>query len=642
VLDANGQPFRHQALRSLPPDKTQTDLYVKEQAAAARPAPERNNSNTGRRERWDPATGDWVDIGPAVNTGVVRTPGQEADDAKKVREEAERARNRAAPIDPADETDEQRRKRAQDRIDQQGRDAEAARQRARQEEADQRARDAANKPGAPTLKDDGSGGTNVIQTMPNGDVKVTHRPDIKSNVPPPPQINVNGQVWERDPSTNSWVPAKNLPTLGQATANVPPMPQLMPQAVTQALIQYHADLAKNPNLTPEQRVKAFDDFRQIANMAITQWTNEQNERESVRHDQYNRANATVTAQYNGMQQALGFVDKISGTVTAESGLAGKAFVALLGINAINLATSGLQSPPSVKAPTLGPGDLSNAAALEAKRQEVLAASQAAQAAAAPALPEPVFRPPPPVTGSVAIPDAGAAPPTPGEPGGPPLQPGPVWTPPASGGGEPSRANVPNQAPAAGNERPDDVITLRLPNGTLQKVTRTDYDAGLRQGLWRADWVVNAESSSAAQPTTTVTPPPTLPAPTSGTGIAPYQAAPSVVPEPNPYGGPGMSVRPDPSMPVPIPYPTSPGLQSRLSPALPDYAVLGTGPTGPLPSGLSAPASPVADYAVMGGGSADLHQQAAATVPWRMTPEQLEAYRRAGVPEDAILAVPGGY
>jgi hypothetical protein len=177
--------------------------------------------------------------------------------------------------------------------------------------------------------------------------------------------------------------------------------------------------------------------------------------------------------------------------------------------------------------------------------------------------------------------------------------------------------VANQAPAAGNERPDDVITLRLPNGTLQKLTRTDYHTGLSQGLWRADWVENAEPGSVAAPTTTVNPPPSLPAPTSGTGISPY-----------------------PGAPVNVPYPTPPTDQSLQS--VPDFAVLQTPNATAARVSAPAPYAQPPDYAVMGGGSTDLHQQAAATVPWRMTPEQLEQYRRAGVPEDAILAVPGGW
>jgi hypothetical protein len=502
------------------------------------------------------------------------------------------------------------------------------------------------RPGAATLKPDGKGGTVAVQTMPDGTIQTTPVPGVPSDRPQPEKVTINGQVWERDPQTGQYSPAKGLPTLGQATANVPPMPQLMPQAVTQALIQYHADLAKNPNLTPEQRVKAFDDFRQIASMAITQWTNEQNERESVRHDQYNRAGSVVTARYNAMQQALGFVDKISGTVTAESGLAGKAFVALLGINAINLATSGLQSPPSVKAPTLGPGDLSNAAALEAKRQEVLAASQAAQgAAAAPSPFEPgsgisettdrggvprVYEPSAP-----SHPLAGSPPPTAGEPGGPPLQPGPVWTPPASGGGEPSRANVPTQAPAAGNERPDDILTIRNTDGTVVVTPRSAWDT---YGPSQADWtVVNAESGSLYRHD-----------PAAGRYVrreAPPAANPYLPPSTTVTSGTGVS--PYPGAPVNVPYPTQPTDQSLQS--VPDFAVLQTPNATAAKVSAPTPYAPMDSFAVLGqqapsftSEAADLHQQAAATVPWRMTPEQLDAYRRAGVPEDAILAVPGGW
>ena len=67
-----------------------------------------------------------------------RNPTQVASDEKAKREQAERDRNAALSDDPAYETDEERRKRAADRITQQGRDAQTAATNTRQQEQDAR------------------------------------------------------------------------------------------------------------------------------------------------------------------------------------------------------------------------------------------------------------------------------------------------------------------------------------------------------------------------------------------------------------------------------------------------------------------------------------------------------------------------
>lgn len=64
VLDERGQPIS--SVRELPPDETQQRAWKDQQAQANRPPEERNNN--GRRERWNPQTQRWDDVGSAINS----------------------------------------------------------------------------------------------------------------------------------------------------------------------------------------------------------------------------------------------------------------------------------------------------------------------------------------------------------------------------------------------------------------------------------------------------------------------------------------------------------------------------------------------------------------------------------------------
>lgn len=531
------------------------------------------------RRRTD---GDF-DILDQANANPAKATGEPTPEQRNAAElQRQRERNAALPADqdPAYETDAERRKRAQDRIDQQGREADAARQRARQDEADARAREQANR-GTTTLKPDGKGGTIAVQIMPDGTVKTTPLPGVPSDKPQPERVTIAGQVYERDPQTGQYSPAKGLPTEGQATAGGPRLPDIIHSAAAQTLTDYWNALNADPNVTPAQRQARFQEAVQVAQISVQQAATEQRERESARNIAYNVASNTLQYQQTGLQNALSFAEKLNGMLPIGSDLGGQAFAALLGLQMLQMAGSGINNLPSA-------ADMTTPRGVEAARSVVTPAIQAAASPvpvpAQPSVPptapaEPTaVRPgaPPPVVSAPSAPkpsvpapspygpgiDSPALnpPPTPGEPDGPPLQPGPV----------------------------------------LDTGTGTDPNLG--------------------QPGDPGYRPPSLGKPDDGQ--------------------PGMSVPPVPAMPVPVPYPSTRDPNSML-PAQSDYAVLSNVSRPDQQPSMIPVSQPGQDYAMLASQPtyADLHGQALAQVPWQMSEEQYNRYKAAGVPESVIWSTP---
>lgn len=239
-----------------------------------------------------------------------------------------------------------------------------------------------NKPGAPTLKPDGKGGTIAVQTMPDGSIKTTALPGVPSDRPQPERVTVGGQVYERDPNTGTYAPARGLPSEGEATAGGPPIPNFVAKGAAQALIDYHTALANDSTKTPPQREKYFQEAHQVAQLAVQQAATEQNERESQRNTEYNVAHSKLTYAQTGMGQALDFVSKLNGTLPIGSDLGGQAFAALLGLQMLQMATTGINNLPRFSA-----ADLTTPQGVQAARSAVTPALQAATAPpAAPSAP----------------------------------------------------------------------------------------------------------------------------------------------------------------------------------------------------------------------------------------------------------------
>lgn len=510
--------------------------------------------------------------------------------------------------------------------------------------------------GTTVLKPDGKGGTVAVTTYPDGRPPKTEPvPGVPSDKPQPQTVTIGGRLFERDPQTGTYSPAKGAPSEGEATvasSTTPSMPRFTASTAMQSLAEYHDALAKDPSKTPAQREKLFEEARQVANLVVQQAATEQRERESRRNLQYNRANTLLTHQQNSMTGALEFASKINGTLPPGSNLGGKAFVAILGMNMMAAmgyglamsamdftdekqveAKSGQVWSAATRATT--PPSQAAAAQTEADRQRNTAAGAAAGAAPAP---------------------AAAAAPAP--------VPAPVAAPPISG--QARDTDYRGGQPADGNERPDDIITLAGPDGRVIWQRRSDWDA--HPSSWHNTYrVVNAEPASAyiENPDGLLvrrsdgTSPGNGMRREAGTGIAPPVPAPGTPPAPygkpaadpsftsTPAPNPGGSVLPDPQLPVPIPYPTSTGLQSSTAPqptGQGDYAVLNqpmTSPTSPLQASVSAAPSG-GDYAVLSQPmqQPDLYQQAAAKPVWQMSEDEYNQYRAAGIPDSVIMSLPG--
>lgn len=205
-----------------PADEAQTKAWKDKQNQTAPPGGLPTRTVNGQVFQWNPATRAYdIPTGQAP-TGTAQTaaPGGKPfiDDGPEARENGRRwgwndqtrlydrdlgpsptaqeiIRNRSLPPDqdPKAETDAERAQRAKETIARQDREADR------------------NKPGAPTLKPDGKGGTIAVQVMPDGSIKTTPLPGVPSDKPAPERVTVNGTVYERDPQSGQYRPAAGLP-----------------------------------------------------------------------------------------------------------------------------------------------------------------------------------------------------------------------------------------------------------------------------------------------------------------------------------------------------------------------------------------------------------------------------------------------
>lgn len=474
-------------------------------------------------------------------------------------------------------------------------------------DAEIRRRADANKPGAPTLKPDGKGGTIAVQTMPDGTIKTTPLPDVPSDRPAPERVTVGGVVYERGPD-GQYTRAQGLPSEGEATAGGPPMPEFVYGAIEQSLTTYHAALQKDPNLTPAQRASRFQEAVQAANIATQNAATAQRERESTRNFEYNRAGAILNYQQSGLGQALDFVKSFNGSLPVGSSAGGDAFAALMGLQMLQMERSGIRDiKADVRAPVpaLTPATLTNPDAMAAKRKEIMA--------------HPVFSPKPPATypgAPSAGPAASAAP--------PPASPAPAPGVPA-----------PPPAPAA----PPAPMTAEQAQGFQGR--------GINPST--GEPIVDPNLGQPGDPGYSTTPPPTVApvapgAPTSELGqpgdpiypnVAPVTPTigPSVNPDGTPnYGQPGMRVLPDPNA-APPPSPLPPN-EVTMAPA-PEFAALAQYMPAPTP-----PPQPRPIQADAGQPPAALMSaKIATTPPWRLSPEELAYAEQNGLLEHA-MRVPG--
>lgn len=248
---------------------------------------------------------------------------------------------------------------------------------------------AESKPGTHVVVD-GPTGKQIVQIDANGTARIVYSVAAGDKAEPT-DIVINGahhtKVTTTKPNGSVSVsfigpdgkPEDKLPSEGEASVSNKPFPEFIAGHVEEALRTGHETVYSDPNLTPAQKEKRFQEMVQVANVvtneANVQFTNEQNERESQRNAAYNTAHTKLTYMQTGLGQALDFVGKINGNLPKGSDLGGKAFAAIIGIQMLQLSLSGID-----KIPTITHRDLSSNAALTAHNQTI--ATQAAAASQA--------------------------------------------------------------------------------------------------------------------------------------------------------------------------------------------------------------------------------------------------------------------
>lgn len=303
----------------------------------------------------------WIKNAPPEARADSRTPEQrqkdEADARNAVELQRQREKNAALPADqdPRYETDKERADRAASTVKEQEAAAEKERQRARQEQqdaeakaererqaqrqaaADARAEADRNRPGAPTLKPDGKGGTIAVQTMPDGTIKTTPLPGVPSDKPAPDRVTVDGTVYERG-EDGVYKPASGLPVAGQVPKDTPSFtPDLTkPGAGLVERAKQLDELMAAGKLTWEQRQAILQQDVQTAqtvagefNSAATVLREDYQQRVSQRSSDMTQSNNRANLANTYVQNAQGLVEKFAPYLGATPGDAGKLFVGMM-------------------------------------------------------------------------------------------------------------------------------------------------------------------------------------------------------------------------------------------------------------------------------------------------------------------------
>lgn len=382
-----------------------------------------------------------------------------------------------------------------------------------------------NKPGAPTLKPDGKGGTIAVQQMPDGSIKTTPLPDVPSDKPSPERVTVNGVVYERG-ADGTYKPAAGIPAPtrgGKLPPGVKP-PQFTRGNVANELTRFNQELdaaVSRGEISKEDATGFYTAYHQSAQTFLQEQNNSDSQDATASGQQLTQRSQNMTQAGNRLNWANSAFQNAANAdqqmLLGAAGTGRSALVPLLTLQAgLANATGGFRNQPEVEVRRY-----------PASIQPVAAATNTA-ATATGAKPGTIFTPKPPVSPAQAAAiaaqgratAAGGAP-TAGEPGGPPLAPGPVY----------------------GDPPPGSIVPPGTPLPTLPPQAQGPYPS------------VNPVTG---EPTGIVAPAAT-PAPSS--------VGPSVNPDGTPnYGDPNMTVLPQPGQqtagpstgPTPVDMPGDPG------------------------------------------------------------------------------------
>lgn len=372
VLDESGKPISVIG-DTIGEDPDQTKRWKDRQAAANDAPTERNNN--GRRERWNGRAnggqGAWEDVGPAINTGnatTPRTPEQQAQDAAQAQ-----AAQIAAQRAQADKDEEDWNANPANipygasgrRETHRARDERLAKEQKEKQEAAERAAER-NRP------------TSKQETVRGSDGKDYTRVSIID----PTTKAVTIKNFGPDGKEVSEIPGEGP---SRPTVAGPPLPQIVLGASQDAARTYKEQLQEGVAAGRWSQAWAdsrWKEFMEVANLAVSEAATRQRNEESQRNAEFNIANARMGSMNTATSNALTFVNSINGLLPAGSNLGGQAFAALLGLNMLQSQMSGMNRiDPRRQPPQLTPAEISNPAALQARREQVQ--TQVQQAAAPP-------------------------------------------------------------------------------------------------------------------------------------------------------------------------------------------------------------------------------------------------------------------
>lgn len=365
----------------------------------------------------------------------------------------------------------------------------------RQKEADDRAAADRNKPGAPTIKPDGKGGSIAVQTMPDGSIKTTPLPGVPSDKPNPERVTVNGTIYERG-ADGTYAPAKGLPdakSSGKLPADAPKLDLTNAQTARTSfmtLMSYVDNMRRTGQLTAEEAKDILSiPHAQVTDM-IGQETTATTQANTVRDDRLAQNRDLESQRSNRAGEAGRMFSNAAQAAGTPGAVRGDLTPGYMTLQARMAQASGANNvQPEV--------DIPGAISIKPPARPT---SELGQPGDPPMtggpLPKPLLAPAPPVSAATA--SAAAAQgratatggtPTAGEPGGPPLAAGPVAPTPgvrptapaasvaaaaASPGSEDAllqQAQAAAMPAADGNERPDDILTIYNPQ-SQQTVTMT--------------------------------------------------------------------------------------------------------------------------------------------------------------------------
>ena len=198
----------------------------------------------------------------------------------------------------------------------------------------------------------------------------------------PKPVQVNGQwgVWK--PGANGAAPTfervEAPADLNNPTAPAPRMPNFVLGGSQAALTEYKAQLQQGVSSGLWSQKWADDRWGEAVQMAqqVNQdYATQQREIESTRNAEINLAQGRATLGQNAITTALEHVNKINGSLPEGSPLGGQTFAALLGMNMLMQARSGIDSidvraRPQQQVPAITPAEMRDPVAMQARRSEV--------------------------------------------------------------------------------------------------------------------------------------------------------------------------------------------------------------------------------------------------------------------------------